>query len=83
MPLLGRKRTSKDEGFLKHGQEIVDCVDLLHRLLDQLYDTAEKVTELILLVQDRELKRVKLPEELRHSLNSLRKLIDVLTTRCC
>ena len=83
MPLLGRKRTSKDEGFLKHGQEIVDCVDLLHRLLDQLYDTAEKVTELILLVQDRELKRVKLPEELKHSLNSLRKLIDVLTTRCC
>ncbi len=82
MPLFGRKKASGDDKFLREGQDIVDCVDLLYRLLDQLYDVANKTTELILLVQDRELKRVKLPEEPGHSLDKLRKLMDMLTSRC-
>ena len=83
MLLFGRKRNHYSERFLKSEQEFVNCIDLLYRLLDQLYSIAEKVTELTLLVQDRELKKVKLPEELKHSLNDLRRLVDLLVTRCC
>ena len=82
MPLF-KKKTSSDEKFLLRGEkELVDPLDLLYRLLDQLYDSAEKVVAYILLVEDQDYRRVKLPEEVKHSLNNLKKLIDLILSRC-
>ena len=82
MPLFGKKRTSSDEKFLRGEKELVDPLDLLYRLLDQLYDSAEKVVAYILLVEDQDYRRVKLPEEVKHSLSNLKKLIDLVLSRC-
>ena len=84
MPLFGKKKVGSDEKFLlKAERELVDSLDLLYKLLDQLCDSAEKVVTYVLLVEDQELRKVKLPEEVKHSLNNLKKLIELVLSRCC